>query len=466
MNILNCKHNYCYSKFLFTYLLRRLCIGLLLWLWLGNHHLAMSHTPKRRALLVGISKYQSVASLKWSHRDVELWRGKLSKLGFEIKTLTDEQATLDAIKQELEALKHKSQPQDITIFVYSGHGTVIADPSTKDGCRTALAPYDTKMTGPPQASYPAPESVISDQWLAQWLTGFKTNQVMVVLDSCFSGGLTERAKGSRGKKGVRARFIPSNVSCSLKQIAEDAQPLVNIAKQTPFMILTASHSRQLSYESDRLRSGIFTQLLLQTMKHIPCKFAQLSKMLEQNVSKNAIYRQFIPIKMQPRILGDINRQIFLWSDHPKCSYNSIKLSFRDPKNTLTMTKYKAGQLIQISVIVQKPTWLALCSRSTEGEINQFFPNEYHPSYRLRPRITHKFPPSIERYTIEAYGPPGAVLFWVIADAQKQPKCGEPPVPPAIKNARGGFKLTPGIRQYKPTPTSAPLIVWDWIEVIN
>jgi hypothetical protein len=66
-------------------------------------------------------------------------------LGFEITLLTNEQATLARLKQEMTALRAKSQAQDIVIFVYAGHGTVIPDKSSEDGCRTALVPYDARL---------------------------------------------------------------------------------------------------------------------------------------------------------------------------------------------------------------------------------------------------------------------------------------------------------------------------------
>jgi hypothetical protein len=457
----NQKQNFSRAKIVFAYLLKLLCMGIiLLGFWCSNYGVAMSDTLKRRALLVGISKYKSVGPLTWAHRDAQSWQQKLQKLGFEITLLTDEQATLARLKREMTALSAKSQAQDIVIFVYAGHGTVIPDKSSEDGCRTALVPYDARVITQNEKSFPDATSLLCDQWLKKWVMSFKSKQVMVVLDSCFSGGLVTARLA-----GVRPRFLASNVTCKAAQISKSAQSLKTVSKQTPYIILTASHPRQLAYENDRLKSGIFTHLLLETLDKKPCTLGCLNKLLAQN-AKQSIYSTFIPTLMQPHVVGDLNHRVSLWSQNHNCSNdNDIKLSFRTPGQARTKTKFRVKELLQVSVTVTQPTFIALCSRSTEGKMAQFFPNIYHPSYTLRPKRAHNFPPSIEQYSLEAYGPPGAALFWVIADTHEQPKCGEAPVPMAIKDARGGFGLKPGIRPVH-RPARTQKIVWDWIEVIK
>ena len=87
----------------------------------------------RKALLVGLNHYPNPANnLKGCINDVlQTSRVLQQAYGFddarEIRLLTDERATTAAIVERLKWLVAGSQPGDVLVFHYSGHGSQVRD---------------------------------------------------------------------------------------------------------------------------------------------------------------------------------------------------------------------------------------------------------------------------------------------------------------------------------------------------
>jgi hypothetical protein len=172
----------------------------------GTHVDPSAAKPTKRALLVGINNYKyadRISPLAGSLNDVADLRqvliGKFEFLPENIMVLEDSQAThagiMNAIQNHLIA---KSQPGDIVVFQYSGHGSLMKDPTGKkiSGLDETIVPYDSRD----------PEGKVFDisgtelhQALVQLAS--KTKNVTFILDSCHSGTLV---------RGARVRFIPAD----------------------------------------------------------------------------------------------------------------------------------------------------------------------------------------------------------------------------------------------------------------
>ncbi len=105
-----------------------------------------------RALLVGINTYPS-SPLKGCVNDItDMSAFLISKCGFtinELKTITDSNATKDAIIDGLNQLLNDIHTGDRILFHYSGHGVQFPthDPQTEiDGLDEAICPYDFDWT--------------------------------------------------------------------------------------------------------------------------------------------------------------------------------------------------------------------------------------------------------------------------------------------------------------------------------
>src|SRR5690606_7254436 len=100
---------------------------------------------RRQALCVGIDRYPDPKHrLAGCVADARTWSEVLSRLGAETKTLTDGDATRDAIERELERLVANSRAGDVLVFQYSGHGTHLPDLDADEDDREdeALCPVD------------------------------------------------------------------------------------------------------------------------------------------------------------------------------------------------------------------------------------------------------------------------------------------------------------------------------------
>jgi len=159
---------------------------------------------ERIALFVGIGKYQH-PELAETHVELSnsasvmyrymLDRGKLNPQ--RTRLLLDEKATRSKIEESVtQWLPSVSRPGD-TVFVYfSGHGGQYetTNKSEPDGKDEALAPYD--LTAGHAESPPADrqaaiiKSSILDDTFARWLQELSGRQVVVILDTCHSGGVT------------------------------------------------------------------------------------------------------------------------------------------------------------------------------------------------------------------------------------------------------------------------------------
>lgn len=174
----------------------------------------------KKALLIGIADYQALPSssrggisdLRGSINDVKAIReGLITYYGFpkrDIRVLTDEKATLQNIKAAFdEWLVNGTRAGDTAVLYFSGHGSTVPDQNADedDGVDEVLCPYDMI----PRGGY----NIILDDELALWLKRLSGRRVVVIIDSCHSGGQTR----SIGRMPVSiledvpskaARFIP------------------------------------------------------------------------------------------------------------------------------------------------------------------------------------------------------------------------------------------------------------------
>ena len=170
-------------------------------------------TPRKLALLVGINNYLS-QPLRGCVNDVELQRHLLiHRFGFnpkDILILTDEKATRQGMLAAFEEhLIKQAKPGDAVVYHYSGHGSRIFDPdpivvssrTDNSGLNGTFVPVNSGLP----AGYPQQGGVVQDimgHTLFLLMSAVKTENITVVLDSCYSGGAT-RERRVRSRAGGR-----------------------------------------------------------------------------------------------------------------------------------------------------------------------------------------------------------------------------------------------------------------------
>lgn len=102
-----------------------------------------------------------------------------------------------------------AKPGDTIFFMYSGHGTLVPDPTKNLGVTSAIVPIDIRRAGD-RTSDIVKESVISSTEIRAELLNLKkagVRNVTLFFDSCHSGGIsrgTARAKGGINPAAMRA----------------------------------------------------------------------------------------------------------------------------------------------------------------------------------------------------------------------------------------------------------------------
>ncbi len=144
------------------------------------------------ALLVGVSDYDPVCSygdLRYCHKDAQdMFALLVDGYGWDpsnIMILVNESATAENILSGISWLKEEcSNPRSTALFYFSGHGSFFCDKAAisdrDEPVDECIMPHD----GNPQTS----ENIIFDDTLGDLLDDLKPARVILVLDSCYSGG--------------------------------------------------------------------------------------------------------------------------------------------------------------------------------------------------------------------------------------------------------------------------------------
>jgi len=191
-----------------------------------------------RALLVGIDGYRdSALRLRYAGSDASAIaeaftaRGKaLYRRGVETKVLLDAQATRRGILKGLAWLADATQPEDVALVFLAAHG------ETVDGTYY-LIPQDATLANTEAVA----EQGISQAAIMQAIKGIPARKVVVLIDTCKSGALTE-AMGTRGLAEKRALSV--------------------LGRASGVYLIAASTSQQEAVEDAKLGHGVFTWALL------------------------------------------------------------------------------------------------------------------------------------------------------------------------------------------------------------
>lgn len=216
----------------------------------------------KRALLIGIGKYQVLPGLPGSKNDIDLvHQVLLSRYGFaehDIHIVRDEAATREGVLAGLNRIVTEAGPNDVVYIHYSGHGSQVEDlngDEPDDQLDETIVPADGRTEGVPD---------ITDDELDEILSHLKTSKAVVVLDSCHSGTAT------RGLE-VRVRSVPADHRVNLYKksgVATRAIVPVNLHEYVLFSG-AASHEEALDGPVDGRYHGFFTHSLFKSLQSAP-----------------------------------------------------------------------------------------------------------------------------------------------------------------------------------------------------
>jgi WD40 repeat protein len=195
-------------------------------------------------VVVGINKYKNPKyNLNYATADATSFKEAIEKGGngmfnkANIIFIGDEKATKEGISTELDKVKTASNPKDVFIFYYAGHGVLN---EKKD---FFLVPHDvTQLYGADDA---LAQKGLSANVLQQYSKDIKAQKQLFILDACQSAGALDKLVAARG-------------------VAEE-KAIAQLARATGTHWLTASGSEQFASEFTQLGHGTFTYVLLEAL---------------------------------------------------------------------------------------------------------------------------------------------------------------------------------------------------------
>ena len=225
---------------------------------------------KNKALLVGINQYPNPSNeLRGCVNDVldmEHYIAETHKVYAKenIKKLTDQQATKQAIVQQIKWLLADASAGDSLLFHYSGHGAQVPTQNRlleKDGLDEIICPYDFDGS---------PATTLKDkEFAALFATIPKDVHFVWISDSCHAEDLSREPLMDNAANEMRDRYFhglnPAMSKASNSQIAAGLAP---IAQPLNGALLSACASHELSADAiiNNRFNGAFTYYLIQNLK--------------------------------------------------------------------------------------------------------------------------------------------------------------------------------------------------------
>ena len=240
-----------------------------------------------RALLMTISNYQSAPDLPGVRHDRANALRIANKLGWSAESAASPQdAELDAagLRRSFSRLIDEVTAGDRVFIYYSGHGTS----HNVDGrCEQGLLAHDGQTVMASEIS----------RYLAA--LGSKAQQMVVLLDACFSGGIAG-VEGLRGPAAYTAKFArPAGVPADSKAFDRCAQPVnfssiaapndrsaVNLERNR--VLIAASRDDEVAFDNAET-GGLATTALarcLDTETALPASFAALAACAQAGVNRS------------------------------------------------------------------------------------------------------------------------------------------------------------------------------------
>lgn len=175
---------------------------------------------KKRALLVAINYVGTSNELRGCINDSNNMKAFLTDKGFtDIKQVLEKEATTAGIKSALEWLVADTQPGDVIVFHYSGHGSQLPSNKEPDGFEEIICPIDLNWM----------DKVIADEDLRTVFNKVPNGvNTTVILDCCHSGTMLNQTE-SLTTKDLSAPQAPKKVKGAryMKPPAKIAKKLVD-----------------------------------------------------------------------------------------------------------------------------------------------------------------------------------------------------------------------------------------------
>lgn len=179
-----------------------------------------------------------------------------------ILLLTDSQATKAAIRDAITKWLDVWEDEDtLVVFFFSGHGMYDLDDNgdENDPYDEFIVPYDVECNPCAPDAVWLSETAIRDDELDSWLDELESNQIVIAINSCFSGGMVESMAGT-----AKTLSLGTRSGDGLGPLEVGDGFALDVSKPGR-VVLMASREDQESWEFGALKDGVFTYFLIQAL---------------------------------------------------------------------------------------------------------------------------------------------------------------------------------------------------------
>lgn len=176
-----------------------------------------------------------------------------------IELLIDSDATFSNVEGAMTTMSTAAGLDDVCVFYFSGHGGRRPDKTPEDeadGEDEVLVAWDDD---------------IYDDDLADWLEAFASQHICVMVDTCFSGGMTKssgaplRAVKGDGFAADLVRKYAAGKAAS-RALAEPVTKATGDTDLSGLVVLMACDDDEVSMEYPSLANGLFTFFIVEGMR--------------------------------------------------------------------------------------------------------------------------------------------------------------------------------------------------------
>jgi WD40 repeat protein len=193
-------------------------------------------------LAVGINQYKNQRmSLNYAKPDAESFSQVMDSKGtnlfksVQLHTLYDDQATRNKILKKLDDLSSEIHPEDVFIFYYAGHGSMVDNQFYFIPTET-LRLYDATSLN---------KEAIEAMTLQEKFSKIKALKQLIIMDACQSGGSVELL-ATRG--------------------ASEEKAIAQLSRSAGIHVMASAGSEQFATEFTELGHGLFTYVLIKALQ--------------------------------------------------------------------------------------------------------------------------------------------------------------------------------------------------------
>jgi len=244
---------------------------------------------KRVAVCVGISDYkdQNIHGLHCAHTDAQAMAKALKDYcGVQQSyLLLNQDATLNKIRQTItDEVVNSTKPGDTVFLYWSGHGGTCASTQAGRESDEFLVPHDGLYREDDPKTLRS--SMLMHDMFGRWVQALDGRNVVVILDTCHSGGQIEdqtKALKARGSaKDLKAADNVAKYGKAIKAKGDKAGPdhknflEGNLARmkgigQKDAIVLASSTAKQVSFERTDGKMSVMTYYLIEAFNKLPAK---------------------------------------------------------------------------------------------------------------------------------------------------------------------------------------------------